>query len=228
MRAAIRRSMCLLMLLLAGGGVAASHADVCEPFTVGIHLRIDPSIASRHITDRLKIETQAIWEPYGVRIEWTDADSADPPANGVSLDAIVERRFEQPERTNWLTVLGRAFVYPDAPNWQPIRVSLEATQRVLRMVRPSAGGLLRDDELGRALGRVLAHEIGHVLLAAPNHDRAGLMRVAFRPDELAWPNRAPFHLTGGRIDQLRSRLAALAGRASSGGAPCTNQAIGAR
>ena len=63
----------------------------------------------------------------------------------------------------------------------------------------------------RALGRVLAHEIGHVLLSAPYHDEAGLMRAVFRPDELAGPDRAPFRLTCGGIGRLRSRVRMLTG-----------------
>ena len=39
--------------------------------------------------------------------------------------------------------------------------------------------------LPRALGRALAHELGHYLLARRDHSRAGLMREAFRPEDLA-------------------------------------------
>jgi hypothetical protein len=34
---------------------------------------------------------------------------------------------------------------------------------------------------GVALGRVLAHEIGHVLINAPEHDSTRLMRATFSP-----------------------------------------------
>ena len=142
------RSIAAFVAALCAYGVTAIHADVCEPLKVGIHLRVDQSIASGRFTGPLKDES------------------------------------------------------------------------VLRTVRPSMGGLVRDHELARALGRVLAHEIGHVLLGALYHDRAGLMRAAFRPDELAEPNGAPFHLTRNSVDRLRSRLPALTRRESSDRASC--------
>lgn len=193
--------------------VSSGYAETAQimPLRVGIHLRVDQSIVSRRLTGRLKDETEAIWGQYGIQLEWTDAGASEPAVDSVSLDATVERRFEAPERKAWATVLGDALVRPDAPSWQPIRVSFEATESVLRKLRPSGGGLVRDHELARALGRVLAHEIGHVLLAAPYHDRAGLMRAAFRADQLAEPNRAPFRLTCGSVGRLRSRLRVLTG-----------------
>ena len=39
--------------------------------------------------------------------------------------------------------------------------------------------------LPRALGRALAHELGHYLLARRAHSPTGLMREAFRPEDLA-------------------------------------------
>ena len=214
------RSIAAFVAALCAYGVTAIHADVCEPLKVGIHLRVDQSIASGRFTGPLKDETEAIWRRYGIQLEWTDAGAFEPSADSVSLDATVERRFEAPERMECATVLGGALVEPDAPGWQPVRVSFEATESVLRTVRPSMGGLVRDHELARALGRVLAHEIGHVLLGALYHDRAGLMRAAFRPDELAEPNGAPFHLTRNSVDRLRSRLPALTRRESSDRASC--------
>src|SRR5712691_722966 len=117
------RSIAALVAALWACGVTASHADVCELFEVGVRLRVDPSITSRRITHHLKDETEAIWEPYGVRLEWADAGVSEFAANSLLLDAIVERRFERPERPTSASVLGRAFVTPDVPNWQPIRVS---------------------------------------------------------------------------------------------------------
>ena len=65
-------------------------------------------------------------------------------------------------------------------------------------------------ELARALGRVLAHEIGHVLLRLPLHDATGLMRAVLSPSELAEPNRSRLGLANRSVGRLRSRLAALA------------------
>lgn len=214
------RSIAAFVAALGAWGVTALHADGCPPLRVAIHLRVDQSISFNRLTDGLKDETEAIWGRYGIQLEWTDASASEPAPNSVSLDAIVERRFEAPGRKEKARVLGSAFVKPDAPNWQPIRVSFEATETVLRTARPSIAGLLPDHELARALGRVLAHEVGHLLLGAPYHDGAGLMRAAFRPDELAAVNPAPFNLTRASVLRLRSRLPALTRRDSSGGASC--------
>jgi hypothetical protein len=207
------RSIAALVAALCACGVTAIYAHVHEPFAVGIRLLVDPSIASRRITDRLKTETEGIWGPYGIRIEWTDASPPEFAANSVSLDASLERQFENPRRMQWPPVLGRVVVKPDTPNWRPIRVSFDATENVLalrRTSRTSMAGIVLDQELARALGRVLAHEIGHVLLGAPYHDRAGLMRAVFRPEELAEADRAPFRLTCDSVGRLGSRLRVLA------------------
>jgi hypothetical protein len=185
------------------------HADVSERYAVAIRLRVDSSITPRRMTERVKAETEAIWGPYGVRLDWTDADAPESPANRMLLDATVERRFEQRLQMEW-PVLGRATVTPDAPLRRPIRVSFDATERALAL-RTSVplARIVLDPELGRALGRVLAHEIGHVLLGPPHHDQAGLMRASFRAEELGDPDRTPFRLTCGGVDRLRSRLRAL-------------------
>jgi hypothetical protein len=94
----------------------------------------------------------------------------------------------------------------DTPTRRPIRVSLDATASVLAT---RSVPRVSDRDLARALSRVLAHEIGHVLLGAPYHDQAGLMRAVFLPEELADPDRRPFRLTCNGIARLGSRLRAL-------------------
>jgi hypothetical protein len=83
---------------------------------------------------------------------------------------MVVRELKWRERLEWTTVLGRAFVHPDAPNWRPVRVSFEATEGVLALRTAKRARFVqsaRDPDVARALGRVLAHEIGHVLRPLP-------------------------------------------------------------
>lgn len=68
---------------------------------------------------------------------------------------------------------------------------------------------MHDAELARALGRVLAHELGHVLLAVPGHAPKGLMRRTFSPGDLAAPDRLRFSLTANDVSRLRSRVRML-------------------
>jgi hypothetical protein len=217
--AVARTVRCALVVLLAVGtcGMVPIHADDSENFEVVVRLRVDPSITSRVIPDIIKDETARLWRPYGVQIRWADAQSAAPATNGFSLKAIVEPRIDAMPLPNWgASVLGRAAVNLDAPSRRPILVSLDATERVLTTgtgVRASLIRFARETVLARALGRVLAHEMGHVLLGAPYHDDAGLMRAVFRPDELADPDSSPFRLTCTGFGRLRSRFHVLTGTA---------------
>ena len=54
--------------------------------------------------------------------------------------------------------------------------------------------VIREQAVGRAIGRVIAHEIGHVLLRSRRHAAHGLMRAVQRPDELIDPARTRYQL----------------------------------
>jgi hypothetical protein len=194
---------------------AEIHADDCEPFVVNVHLQVDRSIRSRVIPADLKNETEVLWRQYGVHLEWTDSPAPGVAPSGLSLEVILERRIiDEPGLPKWAPVLGLASVKRNGPSARPIRVSLDATESVLslrKFSRTSAGWIVDDHDLGRALGRVLAHEIGHSLLGAPFHDDVGLMRAVFRPDELAAPDRTPFRLTCIGVGRLRGRIGLLTG-----------------
>jgi hypothetical protein len=189
------------------------HADECEPFELRIHLQVDRSIRSKVVLADLKDETENLWRPYGVHVEWTDSP-ASAASHEFSLEAVLDRQIDEPDLPKWTTVLGRAYLNLDVPTARPIRVSLDATEQVLAFRTTSHASILsivHDHELGRALGRVLAHEIGHLLLGVPYHDKVGLMRAVFRPDELAEPDRAPFRLTCAGVGRLRGRIGMLTG-----------------
>ena len=209
----VRLTACLAAVCLSAS--AGIHADVCEPFVVNVHLQVDRSIRSRAIPADLKNETEALWMPYGVHLEWADSPASGAAPRGLSLEVILERRLiDEPGLPTWATVLGLASVKRNGSSARPIRVSLDATERVLArrtISRTSSGWIVDDHDLGRALGRVLAHEIGHLLLGAPYHDDVGLMRAMFRPEELAEPDHAAFRLTCSGVARLRGRIGLLTG-----------------
>jgi hypothetical protein len=195
------------------------HADGDETPSIAIRLRVDPSIRPRRIAGDVMAETDAIWAPYGVRFEWAGLEASAPTAGLVSFDVSLERRFEGPERVTWPTVMGRVVMKPDTPTWRPIHLSFDATEKVLAnralTARVLAAGLVLDHELARALGRVLAHEIGHVLIGATGHDRAGLMRATLNAEELGDADDRPFRLTCSSAGRLSDRLRTLTGSPSA-------------
>ena len=167
---------------------------------VQVNLEFDPSITSSTIKTIARDEAAAIWKVYGVDLLWTDP--AAPAA--LTLDVIVER---SPQRldVDGPSVLGHTTIAsaPAAP--APIRVSFNAIE-VLLTRRHGAYPLSHSREMGTAFGRVLAHEIGHVLLGT-QHDSGGLMRPAFRSDDLVWPDRSLFRLMPPSLARLRVRMA---------------------
>ena len=66
---------------------------------------------------------------------------------------------------------------------------------------------VRDRVLGRMIGRVVAHEIGHWLLRSRDHSTSGLMRAHQTTDALADPGRAGFALAPADFARLRAALA---------------------
>ena len=179
------------------------------PFDIQIHLRVDRSIARKILLTDVQDETERIWRPYGVRITWSEYESRNEP---FPVTALVGWRVEQSRVPNGPLVLGRAFVEPNYPPTRPIRVSVDAMEQTLAL-RPNAwtsvAGHVHQEQMARALGRVLAHEIGHVLLAYRTHESTGLMRETFTPDQLAQADRSPFALTVNSMGRLRSRIERL-------------------
>jgi len=98
----------------------------------------------------------------------------------------------------------------------PVRISFDAVTALLDNHRGSTQ-LIHDYSLAAALGRVVAHEIGHVLLGSPAyHDNDGLMRTTFFPDDLARPERSRFLLAQHSVMRLRERIAELTVMPSTG------------
>jgi hypothetical protein len=196
----------IVAALVLGGGPQAG-AGVPDPFTVTVHLQVERRIASRVNEREVREEAASLWRPYGVELEW----AAQTPVECEGLEFEVDANIEKFPFAQWVAVLGQASLGGDPFHNRSVHVSFGATERLLidRAADGPSAWVVSDRDLARALGRVLAHEIGHVLLAAPYHEHDGLMRANFAPRDLLYPDRAPFRLSNGSIWRLKTRVRVL-------------------
>jgi hypothetical protein len=179
-------------LVLTGGTSRA--ADRQGPAIV---LRVNNLAGTaREDLGRAQAEAQRIFDDTGVRLVWADV-SEGPAATceGVSLSVsllsphLVREAVSQKGSGNFLgsavQAAGFAVIYSD-------RVSALAERRFI------AEGVL--------LGRVIAHEVGH-LLAGPKHSSTGLMTVAMDTD----PTSLRLRFTPQESRAIRTLLESKAG-----------------
>ena len=178
---------------------------------VTIDLRSFDRPMSARVVRGMQAETVAIWCPYGVEIRWIGPRDRVELVDA-ALTVLVERDAMPPPASAPVFALGHVRLHRDLRAHEPIRISYQAVA-VLLDGRPSERRVMAtrfqgfaDVEMGRALGRVLAHEVGHVILGAPFHRPTGLMRARFSADELAEPDRRRFVLTDVDVARLESRL----------------------
>jgi hypothetical protein len=156
----------------------------------------------------------------GVSIVAVPPEQAGPPAADARLAITLARASRPPAVPGRRVRLGAiVFDHDNAPA-TTLTIDVAAVMAIVAGTRlggrpfdqwPPAG---RHALVGRALGRVLAHEIGHYLLASRVHTSAGLMRAAFDGDELVRPGRAGFGVAARDLPRLHARLAGL-GRGSA-------------
>jgi hypothetical protein len=179
---------------------------------VHVALSFDPSIHSRIVRRGVSSEASAIWREYGVDLDWGTRSGAD-----LCLTAYVDRSGATGKAG---AVLGSAYVPEHADRGVvPIRIGFDAVDQ---LAEPSAAlnAMLHEYAVSTALGRVLAHEIGHILLGLPSyHDASGLMRPAFSSTDFSRSDRWRFRLENRSIERLHARLPALTQPPVTAGCP---------
>ncbi len=177
--------------------------------TIVVHIALwfDPSIRSHIVRTTAATEAAAVWRDYGVVLEFGAGADAQ-----LCTRAFVART-RAPSNTTVPSVLGSTVV-PD--HWQersaPIRIGFDSVDE-LAQPSESANPMIHEYAVGTAIGRVLAHEVGHILLGAPSyHDSGGLMRSNFASDDFLPWNRSRYRLESGSVERLRQRMSALSTR----------------
>jgi len=166
-------------------------------------------------------EASALWRPEGVTLAWVLSPAARAlPETRPTLDVVREAGVPNAP-TGGAPRLGAAvFLDGSVDAERRLGLSVEAVGRLVDNT-PWAGrhvagwpSAVREELMGRALGRVLAHEIGHYVLAWRGHTPDGLMRAGFRLDQLIDPDRRPYAIPERLQPRLRGRLTRLSGQSS--------------
>jgi hypothetical protein len=162
----------------AGVGVLDSTGSaVGATVTVELALSIESDLSPRAV-ELMRAEIDRIWQPYSVVIGW---DAAGPDGSPERLRlTIADSELDRPQQSAAHAAL--AWIWFDTPAraGTEIRVSVDAARRLVSGVRVggrsvAAWPALGETLLGRALGRSVAHEVGHYLLASSRHTDDGLM-----------------------------------------------------
>src|SRR5437588_1150380 len=164
-------------------------AIVCPVSPLRIAIERPPGMEPA-LVDTALTETATVWRPLGCVIEWEPADplahaavrvifTDDEPVNSTPDDVLAWIRFLESGR-------------PESV----IHVSRVRARRLLASRRGALDAPVKwhDVLLSRIIGRALAHELGHYVLASKAHTATGLMRPRFTLEELVANDRAGFRL----------------------------------
>src|SRR5262245_15298503 len=193
---------------------AASTAAAEPPFAIVV--RFSPMEKSALLVRAMTREASAVWAPYGVQFVWS-ADRAGSESVGIdgSFVVVIQRGRRGAQDKSGHHVLGLTHLISGSIDGAPIIIDRDAVEQSLeslhsdRVLAITGHYRLESSEIGRALGRVLAHEIGHVLLAQSMHQPQGLMRASYEAEDLAALRRDSFTLSTNEIERLHARREAL-------------------
>ena len=135
-----------------------------------------------------RAEAAAAWRPHGVALCWRDAEEACGGASSLLyvrlVDDVPRGRGSTARTLGWLGFSDRTG--PGSLALLSVRLARELLASLewgARRLGELPGAVER--LLPRALGRALAHELGHFLLGRRSHSSTGLMRAVFYPADLA-------------------------------------------
>lgn len=199
-----------IAVILIVVGSARSASAMCLDADLRFDGREPPPVA----VAAMQHEAASIWNDYGVFLRWAESHDVSCLGAPKPVQIVVSNRvLDTPRPEDGRAVLGRALATGLAIEQASIHVNYAATDGMLRafsgdQLKSMIGRpFVTPADVGRALGRVLAHEIGHVILGP--HQRRGLMRPWFDVRDLVAPTRWSFALTPAEVVMLRIKERSL-------------------
>src|SRR5579871_576411 len=172
------------VLLIAAVALLAA-ADTRVPARLTVVLDFQGTRSERTVS-AMERETEVILKSSGLNLSWRlAADAAQE-----SFDGLVVVRFKgvckvEPVPYVYDELGPMAFTYSSDGDVQPFtQVSCDKIAATVRSAMWGADFQQADLLLGRALGRVLAHELVHMLTRSGEHGREGVQRPSLSGREL--------------------------------------------
>ena len=198
----------------AAGAPVASDAVPSMIVTVSVEPNLSPALVQA-----IFAEADAIWRPSGISFVWQrtppvnvsyarGGDAAPYLPNTLHL-TIGERRG--PTRDGRLPLGWIVFDDMTVPA-QEIYLSYGNARQMMAEARGVVGLIdqmpimQRETLLSRAMGRALAHELGHYLLASKVHTERGLMKAIMTAVELFSPDSRGFRIEPAQRRAVAARL----------------------
>lgn len=175
--------------------------EIPAPVQVQLSLQTEiAEIALQHLRD----EVEQIFSPAGICFDWSR----------VGREALVRVVLEARPQKKVIAGCSRG------RHDHRLAVALPAQQMLVlwteQAARAAAGNWdsprppkLPDEVLGRALGRILAHELGHIFLRHRKHRSTGLMKPSFKHRDLSSRSRQGLRLSPEDIGQMRKGIRIL-------------------
>jgi hypothetical protein len=200
-----------LGLSVSLAGLSATRSET------GLKIEIDIynySVLSRETLSVAEVESDKIFRPTGIAAIWLQC-----PLD--SEQAVSNKACARPGAPTRLTLrllpdsmANRAGVGADVFG-SAILSETGGYAVVANVYTDRARTLLDNQDFGVILGRIMAHEVGHLLLGKPGHSIGGLMRAEWRSEDLE-PSRAGSMLfLPGEAKRMRAQVLARMARAGS-------------
>jgi hypothetical protein len=209
-------AIALMAMMLAGAPVWASpdESTARVPLTVliydGFSVGADDIMAARAEADAIfrAAGIAPVWFHCGL-VEGKSQDPSDRCKSGVGSDGIIVRLRRSPRLgENYRFALGEAQIDTQAHTGSIATVFADRVASTSDRAGANARGVL---------GRVIAHEIGHLLIGTNQHSLHGLMRAVWTDLELRRPTGLEWQFSASEARCMRAEIVRRSARAGEPG-----------
>jgi hypothetical protein len=197
-------------VVAASSSIATAPPAATPPVTAIVS--VAPNISASLVT-RVLAEAADIWSAAGITLAWTREVPSEVTR---SMLRVVIGHVTGPARDDAAMPLGWIAFDDGSTPRNEIYVSYANAMSLLQLTRGTAGLSDRmpraemESMLGRAMGRALAHEVGHYLLASKDHSKNGLMKARWTAAEFFGGARGRFNLDAEQSGAIAARTGLLA------------------
>jgi hypothetical protein len=195
------------------GEMREGEARSCSEIADGprqLRVRMPEDGMNAEVLALVRSEVSVIWREYGIDIIWEEKWTPEKPKPDLwvqFVDVAMQSKKKEVRgapAVAWIPFAG-GVPMPYVRVSKPNAMALLKTRSWFDG-RPLSDATvdLQHQALGRIIGRALAHEVGHFLLAAPVHASNGLMRAALDPERLVNPGTEHFKLQASDVRALRA------------------------